>query len=60
MEFWQVKNKKAIEILVDIRNNYLEMEDEALKDEWSDDELREIEEVIEVCNLSIVALGGSR
>ena len=36
------------------------MEDEALKDEWSDVELREIEEVIEVCNLSIEALGGKR
>ena len=51
---------KAIKILVDIRSNYLDMEDEALKDEWSDDELREIEEVIEVCNLSIEALGGKR
>ena len=51
---------KAIEILVDIRRNNLDMEDEALKDEWSDDELREIEEVIEVCNLSIEALGGKR
>ena len=51
---------KAIKILVDIRNNYLEMEDEALKDEWSDYELREIEEFIEVCNLSIEALGGKR
>ena len=60
MEFWQVKNKKAIEILVDIRSNYLEMEDEALKDEWPDDELRAIEEIIEVLNLGIVALGGSR
>lgn len=51
---------KAIEILVDIRSNYLEMEDEALKDEWSDDELRALEESIEALNLGIVALGGSR
>ena len=60
MEFWQVKNKKAIEILTEIKDDYADTEDLALKDNWSDDELRALEESIEALNLGIVALGGSR
>ena len=60
MEFWQVKNKKAIEILTEIKDDYVDTEDLALKDNWSDDELRALEESIEALNLGIVALGGSR
>ena len=60
MEFWQVKNKKAIEILTEIKDDYVDTEDLALKDNWLDDELRAIEESIEALNLGIVALGWSR
>ena len=60
MEFWQVKNKKAIEILTEIKDDYVDTEDLALKDNWPDDELRALEESIEALNLGIVALGGSR
>ena len=60
MEIWQVTNKKAIAILTEIKDYYVDTEDLALKDNWSDDELRAIEESIEALNLGIVALGGSR
>jgi len=60
MEFWQVTNKKAIEILTEIKDDYVDTEDLALKDNWPDDELRALEESIEALNLGIVALGGSR
>ena len=60
MEFWQVTNKKAIEILTEIKDDYFDTEDLALKDNWPDDELRALEESIEALNLGIVALGGSR
>ena len=52
--------KKAIEILTEIKDDYVDTEDLALKDNWSDDELRALEESIEALNLGIVALGGSR
>ena len=60
MEFWQVTNKKAIEILTEIKDDYFDTEDLALKDNWPDYELRALEERIEALNLGIVALGGSR
>ena len=55
-----MKNKKAIEILTEIKDDYFDTEDLALKDNWPDDELRALEESIEALNLGIVALGGSR
>ena len=53
------KNRKDI-ILTEIKDVYVDTEDLALKDNWSDDALRAIEESIEALNLGIVALGGSR